>query len=285
MTQVLAIIQARLQSTRLPGKVLLDIAKRPMLEWVVERTHQSRLINQVVVATTTDPSDDELYNYCKVKGYFVKRGSVHDVLDRYYNLAQELHPEIIVRITADCPFIDSVLIDQAVGLLRGNQNITSDGKQSPVDGFDFVANRLPSPFERSYPIGLDIETFTFPILEDAWQNSVEKYQREHVAPYFYEDASIDDLKHQETNTPYASTRTPKGYRIALMHHSPNYGHLRWTVDTPEDLELARLVAANFNDMLFGWQEIIDIVQKSPELKQINAHIQHKTHLDVDQRSK
>ena len=285
MSQIVAIIQARLTSTRLPGKVLRDIAGKPMLDWVVERTHRSKLIDQVVVATTLDPADDKLFDFCENRGYLVKRGDVHDVLDRYYRIAKELHATIIVRITADCPFIDPLLIDRAVGFLRGNQKVTNFKGISPDGTFDFVANRLPPPWGRSYPIGLDIETFYFERLVEAWQKAVERYQREHVTPYFYEDASVDELRFSEANIPLAQTITPKGYKILLMHHSSDCGQLRWTVDTHEDLEVARLIADHFDRMDFTWQEIYSFVQKNPKLSQLNAHILHKTHLDVDQRNK
>lgn len=285
MSKIVAIIQARLESSRLPGKVLMDIAGKPMLDWVIERTHRSKLVDRVVVATTSDPTDDKLFDFCQSRGYLIKRGDVHDVLDRYYKIAKELHATTIVRITADCPFIDPSLIDQAVGLLLGNQEATDTKGISTAGVYDFVANRLPPPWGRSYPIGLDVETFQFEKFVEAWENAVEKYQREHVAPFFYEDASVDDLRYGDSNIPFAQTTTPKGYKIALMHHSSNCGQYRWTVDTREDLEVVRLIADHFDHMYFSWKEIYSIVHQNPLLNQMNAHIQHKTHLDVDQRNK
>lgn len=284
MREIVAIIQARLSSSRLPGKVLQDIDGKTMLEWVVNRTRKSEFVNDVIVAITTDPSDDDLFIFCKEKDFHVRRGSVYDVLDRYYQTAKEIEAEIIVRITADCPFMDPELIDDALRLLQGDQLIGSRQKNIPTNSFDFVANRLPHPWGRSYPIGLDVEVFTWDILEDAWRKATEQYQREHVAPYFYEDASVDDLKYKDSLVPYAWTITPKGHCIALLHNSPNYGHLRWTVDTPEDLDLVRIIASEFGDMDFSWHDILVFMQKNPALYQINAHVSHRTHLDVDHRS-
>lgn len=284
MRNTVAIIQARLASTRLPGKVLQDIAGKPMLDWVVERTRKSNLVDHVVIATTLDSSDDDLSLFCKERDYLLERGSAFDVLDRYYQTARRYEAEIIVRVTADCPFIDPGLVDDAVGLLLGNQNPQTPAIPLVTNPFDFVANRLPLPWGRTYPIGLDVETFTFNLLEEAWEKAEEKHQREHVAPYFYEDAAVDDLKYQDSNIPFARTITPKDYHVALMHHASDFGHLRWTVDTPEDLELVRLIADQFPDMYFGWRDILKLTQQNPELIQINAHIHHKTHLDVDERS-
>ncbi len=284
MKETVAIIQARLRSTRLPGKVLKDIAGKPMLEWVVERTRRSKLVQNVVVATTIDSSDDDIFAFCKKKSYHVKRGSIYDVLDRYYQTARQFQAEIIVRITADCPFIDPALIDEVVSLLRGGQMTGCHQESTSIETYDFVANRLPIPWGRTYPIGLDVESFTFDILQEAWKNAVEKHQREHVAPYFYEDAAVEDLKSHDSNLPYTQTKTPKGFHIALMHHFPDYGQLRWTVDTPEDLELVRLIAAQCKGMDFGWRDVLEFTQCNPSLIQINANIPHKTHLDVDQQS-
>ncbi|RME05406.1 MAG: acylneuraminate cytidylyltransferase [Anaerolineae bacterium] len=265
---IIAIIQARMTSSRLPGKVLRDIAARPMLGWVVERARRASTVSQVIVATTTDPSDDPVAAYCGERGYDCIRGSLNDVLDRYYQAALQAQAEVVVRITADCPFIDPALIDDAIGVLLEG-------------GFDFVANRLPRPWGRTYPIGLDVEVFTFAALETAWQQATEKHQREHVTPYFYEDTPANALRLNAARR--AEFVTPRGFRIALLHAPADYGHLRWTVDTAADLELARRIAAYFPDDTFSWTDILRLVEGHPELTQINAAVPHKTHLDVDDR--
>jgi spore coat polysaccharide biosynthesis protein SpsF len=281
---ICVIIQARMASSRLPGKVLLDLGGKPMLEWVVERSRRAETVNQVVVATTVDPSDDPVFAFCKQHEVQVVRGSVYDVLDRYYQTAKHNDADIIIRVTADCPLIDPVLIDEAVNLLFSDPDLNHSHQKHPKPQYDFAANRLPPPWGRTYPIGLDIEVFTFEILHKAWKMAAAKNQREHVTPYFYEGVPADQLKVKDPNSTFSSAVTPVGHSIALMHHSPDYGHLRWTVDTIEDLELVRAIVSHFPDDVFSWLDVLRIVKDNPELNQINAHVQHKTHLDVDDRT-
>ncbi len=185
--RTVAIIQARMASSRLPGKVLMDIAGRPMLSFVVARASRSASVDAVVVATTTDPSDDAVVEYCESHGVDHTRGSQFDVLDRYYQTARHLGAGTVVRITADCPAIDPQLIDEAVGTLDGN---VREHALMPQAQFDFVANRLPPPFHRTYPIGLDVEVCSFAALERAWEEGREAQHREHVMPYLYEGVSL-----------------------------------------------------------------------------------------------
>ncbi|HBX70940.1 MAG TPA: acylneuraminate cytidylyltransferase [Chloroflexi bacterium] len=281
--KTIAIIQARMSASRLPGKVLLDIGGKPMLEWVVERTRRAQFVNEVVVATTLDPSDTPVFEFCKRKDYRVGRGSVHDVLDRYYQTAKHFHANVVVRITADCPLIDPALIDEAVRLLLSGTGALDLRKKLSATRFDFIANRLPPPWGRTFPIGLDVEVMTFEALERAWRTAIPKNQREHVTPFLYEGTPVDQLKYSIPNTPYSSAMTPDGQHIALLHHTPDYGDLRWTVDTPEDLELVRKIVSYFPDDTFTWKDVLALVQAHPELTAINAQIQHKTHLDVDER--
>ena len=275
-----AIIQARMSSSRLPGKVMLNIGDRPMLEWVVDRTRRAQCLDEVVVATTTDPSDDPIFEFCHDKGYRVGRGSVHDVLDRYYQIAKQLQTDVVVRITADCPLIDPELIDQTMVVFMSGMGSQEMGAHH----FDFAANRLPPPWGRTYPIGLDIEIFTFDALKRAHRLAISKYQREHVAPYFYEGTPVDQLQYQVPGSPYSAALSPHGFKIALKHHTPDYGQLRWTVDTPEDLELLRKIVTYFPDDTFSWLDVLRLVQKHPELTRINDQVRHKTHLDIDSRT-
>ncbi|MBC8333333.1 MAG: glycosyltransferase family protein [Anaerolineae bacterium] len=276
MLKTIAIIQARMSSSRLPGKVLLPIGERTMLAWVVERTRRAATIDDVFVATTTDPSDDPVAEFCKAQGYRGTRGSIHDVLDRYYHTAKAARADVVVRITADCPLIDPVLVDDAVNTLIGGRTSTPR--------FDFVANRLPEPWGRTYPIGLDTEVFTFEALEKAWKRALLKHQREHVTAFFYDETPVEYLRPRVDNAPFSSGMTPDGMQIALLHHQPDYGHQRWTVDTPEDLELIRRIVARFPNDRFAWKDVLALVESEPQLMQINAQIKHKTHLDVDERT-
>jgi len=285
---IVAIIQARMSASRLPDKVLLDINGRPMLDWVVERIRRAKLISQVVVATTIDPSDDPVAEFCHTNNIAFSRGSVHDVLDRYYQSAKECSADVVVRITADCPLIDPALIDDAVfslfriGDIKFDDKSPSSNLHSPI--YDFVANRLPQPWWRTYPIGLDTEVFTFMALKQAWHEANEPHQREHVTPYFYDDVPVNDLHFSTNKSSLATSESPRGYKVCLLHHSEELGHHRWTVDTPEDLKLVREIATRLKDENFTWLDVLSIFEQEPELMHINTLVEHKTHLDVDERT-
>jgi spore coat polysaccharide biosynthesis protein SpsF len=263
--RTIAIIQARMSSTRLPGKVLLDINGEPMLVRVIERAKRAKLVDEVVLATTTDPSDDPVAEFCAERGYNFTRGSLNDVLDRYYQAARQYDADVIVRLTADCPVLDSEIVDQTISV----QYSVVSGQYE--EKFDFVANRLPPPMGRTFPIGLDAEVCTFDTLEKAWKEAKEKHQREHVMPYLYEGTNL-----QSATLNLATGVSPKGFRIALVNHIPDYGDLRWTVDTPEDLEFIREIFARFDNDDFGWKDILSLLEKEPELVKINANVHHKT---------
>lgn len=267
-SRVIAIIQARMGSSRLPGKVLLDIAGRPMLERVVARTSRATSVNQVLVATTTDASDDPVADCCDSMSVPYTRGSLHDVLDRYYQAAKPSEADVIVRVTGDCPVIDPLLIDECVTtLLEGT--------------FDFTCNRLPPPFTRTYPIGLDTEVCTFQALDCAWKEATQTFHREHVMPYLYEGVVLKAVSDR-----VSAGVSPRRFKIAQMHHNVDYGAYRWTVDTPEDLEFMRQVYARFHGRDdFSWKEVLDLVHNQPELMNINAGVKHKTLKDIDERVK
>lgn len=281
MPKTIAIIQARMGSSRLPGKVLLDIAGKPMIQHVIERTRLSRSLDSVIAATTTDPSDDPIVAFAASISIPCTRGSLHDVLDRYYQAAQTHSAEVIVRITADCPLIDPQVIDQTVALLGiANYELGSAQSLIPNLQFDFSCNRLPPPFTRSFPIGLDAEACTFTALERAWREATETFHREHVMPFIYEGT------HLTPETPHLAQGTSqRGFHIAQLHHTPNYGDLRWTVDTPEDLTFIREIFARLDGKTdFTWYDVLEIIQQHPELAQINAIVRHKTMTEVDDRA-
>jgi spore coat polysaccharide biosynthesis protein SpsF len=249
---VVAIIQGRMSSSRLPGKILKDLNGKPILAWVVERARRAQTIDEVVVATTDDASDDPAANFCKERGYAFFRGSMFDVLDRYFQTALAYHADIIVRLTADCPLIDPQVVDKTVrALLDSNP---------PAD---LAVNRFPG--NRTYPIGLDTEVVTFQALERAWKEAGEPHEREHVLPYIYE--------------------VEGRFRVLHVKNDVDYGGLRWTVDTPEDFELVQRICNHFpgrDD--FSWLDVLAVVQADPTLSQINANVHHKGFLDVDERS-
>jgi spore coat polysaccharide biosynthesis protein SpsF len=250
---IVTIIQARLNSSRLPGKVLKDLGGQPLLVWSVERCRLAQSLSQVVVATTEDPADDPIADLCAERGYPCFRGSQFDVLDRYYQAAKHFNAGVIVRVTADCPLIDPSVVDIVVeDFLRG--------------GADFVANRLPPPWPRTYPIGLDTEVCAFAGLERAWKEAALKHEREHVMPYFY------DLEGR--------------FRVRIVDHDPDCGSQRWTVDTPEDLDLLRQIVARLDGRMdVAWTEVLALLEREPQLARINAAVQHKSGHDVDERMK
>ncbi len=249
--RVIAVIQARMSSTRLPGKVLQDLGGRPVLERMVERVKRAKTVTETVVATTTDLLDMPIVELCQRLGIPVFRGSLPDVLDRYYQCALYYRADYVVRLTGDCPLIDADLIDQVVKALLANP-------------LDFTCNRLPPPFKRTYPIGLDVEACTFEALENAWKNATAKHDREHVMPYLYEVTGR--------------------FRIKQLQNDVDYGNLRWTLDTPEDLALLREVIKRLggrND--FSWREVLTLFLQDPELAKINGEVVHKSMFDVEQK--
>lgn len=269
-------------SSRLPGKVLLDIAGQPMLVHVVERTRRAETVAEVVVATTQDPADDPIEALCHTRGYACFRGSTFDVLDRYYQAARFSKAEIIVRVTADCPVIDPQVIDETVYGLLGSREIPDD---LSLVRYDFTANRLPPPWSRTYPIGLDTEVCIFPALERAWREAVEIFHREHVMPYLYDHSSVVDSRLASAPDFRPPSPGPAGFRVLQLHHTPDYGSLRWTVDTLEDLHLMREIFARFhgrND--FSWLEVLDLFQGEPELATINLNVKHKSVHEIDNRA-
>ncbi len=254
-------------SSRLPGKVLLDIGGQPMLARVVERARRARLLDGVCVAIPSEAQDDPVAAFCRERGYPCYRGSMQDVLDRTYQAACQFEAGTIVRITADCPVIDPGLIDRIVAAMR-------------EAGADFAADRLPPPWRRTYPIGLDVEVCTFAALERAWKEADQPFQREHVMPYLYEGIPADALG----AAPEALAVSPRGFRVVLVNHDPDYGSLRWTVDTAQDLDLVRQVYDRLgggDD--FQWTDVLALFQREPELALLNAEVAHKTAFDVDQR--
>lgn len=246
--RVVGIIQARMSSNRLPGKVLLDIAGEPMLMRVFTRARRAKRLDEVVIATSVDVEDEPIVRLCEERGAPYSRGSAMDVLDRFKNAARGYKAEIVVRLTADCPVIDPDLIDQTV-----DAYLASD---PPAD---LAVNRLP--WDRTFPIGLDTEVCASSTLEIAWREADKSHQREHVMPFFYEN--------------------PERFHILHVRNDQDYGQLRWTVDNAEDLTFIREIYDRFEGRDdFTWGDVLALLEKEPELAEINAHVQHKSHLDV-----
>lgn len=245
MTTV-AIIQARVGSSRLPSKVLADLEGRTMLERVVRRTRRAQKLDAVVVATTVEPADEAIVGLCRDLGTPCFRGSEHDVLDRFHGAAREHRARWVVRITSDCPFIDPRVIDRVVAALDGSDD------SGPTDGVDYAANHL----ERTYPRGLDAEAMTFETLDTAWREAGEPFERIHVTPFIY--------------------RHPERFRLASVRHEIDLHHHRWTVDTADDLALARAIYRRLGgDDRAGWLDILALIEAEPELAELNRHVRQK----------
>jgi spore coat polysaccharide biosynthesis protein SpsF len=232
---IVAIIQARMGSTRLPGKVLLEVQGQPLLGHVVQRVKQAKMVEQVVVATSEASSNEAIVDFCQQAGVLCFRGSENDVLDRYYQAAKWIQADLIVRVTADCPLIDPTVIDRVVSAhLQG--------------AYDYTSNTL----ERTYPDGLDTEVFTFAALSRAWQEAKLLSEREHVTPYIW--------KHDEIFT------------IQQVTQSQDWSQLRWTVDEPEDLTFAQAVYRHLRyqpERTFLMEDVIELLKAQPELAEIN----------------
>ena len=237
--KTVAIIQARMGSTRLPGKIFEDIAGKSMLERTVERVRRSALIDETVVATTEKPEDDAIVAWCKRYGIGCIRGVEEDVLDRYRKAAEETQADVVVRITSDCPLIDPEIIDRVLSEFHETN-------------CDFASNSL----ERSYPRGLDCEVIRRSALERAAMEATTKREREHVTPYLFDHPEI--------------------FAIRSVVHDMDLSSHRWTVDTVEDLTLVRTIYDTLGaDGAFGWQDALQLLRDHPEWVAINAHIEQK----------
>jgi spore coat polysaccharide biosynthesis protein SpsF len=229
-------------STRLPGKVMKDIKGKPVLAHVIERVIQSKLIEDIVVATTIHERDDIVKAIAIKLGVKFFRGSEDDVLSRYYCAAKEHNVDVVVRITSDCPLIDPKVVDEIVGFYLGKQ-------------YDLVTNAGSDLTQRTYPRGLDTEVFSFMVLEEAFNNAKEKYQREHVTPYIYETSK----------------------KVYWYRKDIDYSRYRWTLDTAEDFELIKRI---YNRLYQGCHDfylddILDLFRQKPSLFMINAHIKQR----------
>jgi spore coat polysaccharide biosynthesis protein SpsF len=237
-SNVVAIIQARMGSTRLPGKVLAEIQGHPMLWHVVERVRSAETLNLIVIATTTEPADDAIADFCRQHSLNCFRGSEKDVLDRYYQAAREYHADAVVRITSDCPLIDPQIIDKTVRLFL---------EQSP----DYASNSLVWAFPR----GLDVEVMSFTALEVAWREADLDYQRAHVTPYLYEN--------------------PGRFKTLSLSAGDDYSMHRWTVDTHEDLEFVRAVCSRLEGRNFSYKDVLRLLEREPAIAEINRSIPQK----------
>ncbi len=240
--KTLAIIEARMKSTRLPGKNLRPILGKPMLEMLINRLRYAKTLDGVVVATTTDSSDDVIEETCARIGADCYRGSMDDVLDRVLRAAQTFGAETIVEITGDCPLTDPAMVDEIVGIYRST-------------GCDYVGNLRPA----THPIGLAVQVFATRVLEETARSTQDPADREHVSLYIYEHPEKFTLRN-------VASELPEKYRS-----------YRLTVDTPEDFAVVSAVfeALHPANPAFGLAQMLDFLDGRPELLALNAQIQQK----------
>lgn len=233
--KIVAIIQARMGSTRLPNKVMKLIGGIPMIELLLARVAQSKSINQIIVATSFDSKNITLLEHVEKLGYFCERGSEDDVLDRYFNAAKKHNADLVVRITGDCPLVDHDLIDDAIA-------------QFKREGVDYISNAS----EPTFPDGLDIEVFSYEALKKAHEDAREIFDREHVTPYL---------------------RNSGKFKTSVIRNDKDLSSLRWTVDEPEDFSVIEKVFKYFYPRInFTWKEILALQEKNPILFFDNQNI-------------
>ncbi|MCC6502377.1 MAG: glycosyltransferase family protein [Deltaproteobacteria bacterium] len=230
---IVAIVQARMSSTRLPGKVMKGIAGRPMLWHVVNRLKAAKLIDEIVVATTTGCEDDIIEEWCSLNGTAFSRGSLDDVLDRYYQAALSFGAKTIVRITSDCPLIEPALVDRAIE--RFNKG-----------GFSHVS------VDSSFPDGLDAEVFSFEALEKAHKEAALASEREHVTPYIW--------------------KNPQLFSLGKIKSDVDLSSMRWTVDDERDLKFVTEIYEGIGagERVFRMEEVLRFLRRRPNVLKINS---------------
>lgn len=236
------IVQARMTSTRLPGKVLKPVLGKPLLAYQIERLKRVEAADRIVIATTKNDADDPIVELCQALAVDYFRGSEQDVLSRYYGAAQAAQADVVVRVTSDCPLIDPAIIDEVVQVYVAQ-----------CDRYDYVSNAL----KRTYPRGMDTEVLPTWALEQAYQEATEPPEREHVTPFIY--------------------NRPERYALGHVIYPQDLSHHRWTVDTPEDFELIRRMLEALYPLSpnFNLQDCLRLIERHPDWSAINSHVEQK----------
>lgn len=233
--KVVALVQARMGSTRLPNKVMRPIGGVPMIELLLQRLALSKEIDQIVVATSLDPRNDRLVGHVRKLGYACEQGSENDVLGRFVQAAQAHQAGVVVRITGDCPLVDPELVDDVI-------------RRFKAAAVDYFSNVDPP----TYPDGLDVEVFTFNALQRAGEEATKPFDREHVTPYLRESGR---------------------FKTASLRYSEDLSALRWTVDEPADLDVIEAVFQHFHPRrVFGWCDVLRLRSQQPEIFATNQRL-------------
>jgi len=231
---ITAIIQARMSSTRLPGKVLLPLGDTTILGWTVRRVREAKNISEIVVATSDRQDDDMIEKHCAELGAKIFRGNLNDVLDRYYSAAKQFAAQTVCRVTADCPLVDPEVIDRVV-------------REYERRGCDYASTGRSAS---TFPDGLDVELFSFNALETAWKEAKLPSEREHVTPYVWNH--------------------PERFEIVEIKNDTDLSAIRLTIDEPRDYELLKRVVADAGDL--SMRGIVKYLSEHPEVAALNAPI-------------
>lgn len=237
------IVQARMASTRLPGKIMKKVSDKTLLEYQLERLFRVKQADQVIIATTDHGEEQPIVDLCQKIGVPCFRGSEQDVLARYYGAATQYGAEVVARITSDCPLIDPAVIDRVIGFYLAHK-----------EEYDYVSNTFP---ELTYPRGMDTEVFSYKVLKEAYGQATDQAEREHVTIFI--------------------KRRPERYRIKNLPYEKDCSHYRWTVDTPEDFALIEkmLTALYPVNPHFTLEDCLTLMAENPEWVKINAQIKQK----------
>jgi len=236
--RIVLFVQARMGSTRLPGKVLKTVLGKELLRWQVDRLRKAKTADEVVVITTTMPEDDPIAELCATHGIPVFRGSELDLLDRHYQAAKQFHADFVVKIPSDCPLSDPDLVDEVLNLWISNQ-----------DAYDYVSNYHPPTF----PDGMDVEGCPFSVLETAWKEAKNPHEREHTFPFIWD---------QPERFRIGNVENPRG-NMFMTH--------RWTLDYPEDYEFLKRVLEGLAEKPdFTMDDVLAFLAAHPDIAAINA---------------
>lgn len=240
--QVVIIVQARMTSTRLPGKVMKVVRDKPLLSFLIERLKRVELADRLVVATTTNADDQPIIDFCEQNRVLYFRGDELDVLKRFYEAAHAFSADVIVRVTGDCPLMDPEVVDHAIRYYLDR-----------YPEYSYVSNT----HKRTLPRGMDVEVFSLDLLEQAHRNATEKADREHVTRYMYKE--------------------PGQFSLGDLPSKKVLSHYRWTVDTKEDFEFVREVITSLypEKEKFSMEDVLNLLSKRPEIRKINENVQQK----------
>ena len=237
---VTGIIAARMSSSRFPGKVMLKVDRKTILQHMIDRMSSAKKLDNIIVATSLNPKDNIIYEHCQRNNIECYRGNENDLIDRYYTISKKINCDIIAKFGADCPLIDPKVIDYVITTYLDND-------------FDFVSNYGPPP--KTYPEGMTLDVYSANILYEAFHDAKKPSEREHISPFFWNN--------------------PKRYRLHRVDYHTDISKYRFSLDYSEDFELIKIIFKKLynENIIFTLEEIIQFLEKNPNIKKINSHIE------------